>query len=39
MTLRSKGGQTTFSISIPVAKAVIEQSDSKSLKVLKFGKD
>ena len=39
MTLLSKGGQATFSISIPVAKALIEQSDKKSLKVLKFGKD
>ena len=37
MTLRSKGGKLIFSIAI--AKALIEQGDNKSLKVLKFGKD
>ena len=39
MTLRYKGGQATFSIAIAVAKALIEQGDNKSLKVLRFGKD
>ena len=39
MTLRFKGRQATFSIAIVVAKALIEQGDSKSLKVLKFGKN
>ena len=37
MTLRYKGGQATFSIE--AAKALIEQGDNESLKVLKFGKD
>ena len=37
MTLRYKGGQATFSIA--AAKALIEQGDNESLKVLKFGKD
>ena len=39
MTLRYKGGQITFSIAIAVSKALIEQGDNESLKVLKFGKD
>ena len=39
MTLRNKGVQVTFSIAIAVAKTLIEQGDSKSLKVLKFKKD
>ena len=39
MTLRYKGGQATFSIAIAVSKALIEQDDNKSLKVLRFGKD
>ena len=39
MTLRYKGGQVTFSIAIAVSKALIEQGDNESLKVLKFGKD
>ena len=39
MTLRYKGGQTTFLIAIAIAKALIEQGDNESLKVLKFGKD
>ena len=34
MTLRSKGEQATFSIAIAVAKALIEQGNNKSLKVL-----
>ena len=39
MTLRYKEGQGPFSIAIAVAKALIEQGDNESLKVLKFGKD
>ena len=39
MTLRYKGGQSTFTIAIAVAKALIEQVDNESLKVFKFGKD
>ena len=39
MTLRYKGGQTTFLIAIAIAKALIEQGDNESLKVLEFGKD
>ena len=39
MTLLYKGGQETFSIEIAVTKALIEQGDNESLKVLKLGED
>ena len=39
INLHYKGVQVTFSIVIAVAKALIEQGDNESLKVLKFEKD
>ena len=39
MTLRYKGGMLNFLIAIAVTKALIEQGDNESLKVLKVGKD
>ena len=39
MALRYKGGQTTISIAISVAKARVNHSSEENLKLLKFGKE
>ena len=37
--LRYRGGRTTFSVAVAVAKALVQKSDDDGLKILQFGKN